>query len=263
MRAIWSGAISFGLIYIPVKIYDGTRSHRIDFDLLRRSDKCRIRYARVCRETGEEVPLDEIVKGYEYRKGEYIIVNDEDFRKASVNKSQTIDLVAFVKSDEIDQKLLEKPYYLEPIKGASKAYALLREALLESAKAGIAKYVMRSREHLALIKAEKNAIVLNRMRFADELRSSQELDTPQAGTANIDKRELEMAIQLIDQLTEKWDPYQYKDTYHDDLQKIIQEKIEGKVPEEPSETKPKRTEITDLFSQLSKSLEMAQNKKAA
>ncbi|HLV32895.1 MAG TPA: Ku protein [Chitinispirillaceae bacterium] len=263
MRAIWSGAISFGLIYIPVKIYDGTRSHRIDFDLLRKSDRCRIRYARVCRETGEEVPNDEIVKGYQYRKGDYVIISSEDFKRASVHKSQTIDLVSFVNAEEVDQKYLEKPYFLEPVKEAAKAYALLREALRKSGKAGIGRYVMRTREHMALIKAEENAIVLNQMRFADELRSSQELAIPQPGTSDINERELEMAIKLIDQLTGKWNPQQYKDTYYEDLRKIIQEKIEGKVPGAPVEPQPIPVGVTDLFSRLSKSLEMAQHRKEA
>ena len=155
MRSMWSGALSFGLIYIPVKLYDATRSHTIDFDLLRRSDHCRIHYAKVCRETGEEVPKEQIVRGFEYSKGQYVVVEDEDFRRASVKKSQLIEIVTFVKESEIEPKYLEKPYFLEPVKEAKKAYSLLREALLKSGKAGIARYVMRRREHMALIKASE------------------------------------------------------------------------------------------------------------
>ena len=264
MRSIWSGALSFGLIYIPVKLYDGTKSHTIDFDLLRKSDHCRIHYARVCRETGEEVPNSEIVRGYQYRKGEYVILGEDDFKRVNVHKSQTIDIVAFVKATDIDQKYLEKPYYMEPVKEAKKAYALLREALVSSGKAGIARYIMRTREHLALITPDKNILVLNQMRFEDELRSFNELDLPSKGKDNVNERELEMAIQLIEQLSETWEPKKYKDTYYDDLKKIIQEKIEGRMPE-PLEVQPIPTGVTDLFNRLSQSLESAKknSRKAA
>lgn len=262
MRAIWSGALSFGLIYIPVKLYDGTKKHTIDFDMLRKSDHCRIHYARVCRETGDEVPNNEIVKGYQYRKGDYVIVEEEDFKRASVKKAQTIDIVAFVKSSEIDQKFMEKPYYLEPVKEAKKAYALLREALISSGKVGIARYIMRTREHMALIKPDQNVLVLNQMRFADELRPFSELDLPSKGKEIVNERELAMAIKLIDQLSEEWKPEQYKDTYFDDLKKIIQEKIEGKVPE-PVKEEPIPSGVTDLFNRLSQSLELAKNQRKA
>ncbi len=262
MRAIWSGALSFGLIYIPVKLYDGTKSHTIDFDMLRKSDHCRIHYARVCRETNEEVPNDEIVKGYEYRKGDYVIIGDEDFKRANVVKSQTIEIVAFVKGSDVDHKYLEKPYFMEPVREARKAYALLREALRSSNKAAIARYVMRTREHMALVTPEENVLVLNQMRFADELRSFSELDLPSKGKESINQRELEMAIQLIEQLSEEWRPEQYKDTYFDDLKKIIQDKIEGKVPE-PVKEEPVPSGITDLFTRLSQSLELAKNQRKA
>jgi len=259
MRSIWSGAISFGLIYIPVKMYDATKSHTIDFDLLRRSDMCKIHYARVCRETNEEVQLKDIVLGYQYRKGDYVIVEDDDFKRANVKKTQTIEIVAFVNEDEIDQKYLEKPYFLEPVKEAKKAYVLLREALRKSGRAGVARYVMKTREHMALIKPEESVIVLNQMRFADELRASNELDLPARGTEHVPAKELELAIKLIDQLSEEWRPEQYKDTYFDDLRKIIQQKVEGKVLE-PVREEPVPTGVTDLFSRLSESLEMAKSK---
>ena len=262
MRAIWSGALSFGLIYIPVKIYDATKSHRIDFDLLRRTDHCRVRYARVCRETGEEVPQEEIVRGFQYKKGDYVVVDSDDFKNANVHKTQTIDLVAFVNSSEIDHKFLEKPYYLEPVKEARKAYALLREALKQSGKTGVARYVMRTREHMALVKAEESVLVLNQMRFADELRDSAQLDIPLKSIEDVSQRELDMAVKLIGQLTEEWKPEQYHDTYYEDLKKIIQQKIEGKVPE-PVKPEPVQSAVTDLFSRLSESLEITRNRKAA
>ncbi len=259
MRAIWSGALSFGLIYIPVKIYDATKSHTIDFDLLRRSDHCRIHYAKVCRETGEEVPKEEIVRGYQYRKGDYVIVEEEDFARANVHKTQTIDIVSFVDYSEIDHYYMEKPYFLEPVKEAKKAYVLLREALLRSGKAGIARYVMRRREHMALIKPDESVLFLNNMRFADELRSYNELDLPEKGHQSVSEKELEMALKLIDQLTEKWEPQQYKDTYYEDLKALLQQKIEGKIPAPVTPAKAP-VAVTDLFSRLSESLKMAQEK---
>lgn len=259
MRSIWSGALSFGLIYIPVKLYDATQSHTIDFDLLRKKDHCRIHYAKVCRETGEEIPKEEIVRGYQYTKGEYVIVEEDDFKRASVQKTQTIEIVAFVNQNEIDQKFMEKPYYLEPVKEAKKAYVLLREALLRSGKAGVARYVMRKREHLALIKPESSVIILNNMRFADELRSYSELDLPQTGIQSVSDKELNMAEQLIDQLTEPWNPNQYKDNYYEDLKEVLQQKIKG-IPYAPIKPQVAPVAVTDLFSRLSESLKIAKEK---
>lgn len=259
MRSIWSGALSFGLIYIPVKLYDATRTHTIDFDLLRRSDHCKIHYAKVCRETGEEVPKEDIVRGYQYRKGDYVIVDDEDFAKANVQKTQTIEIVSFIDYSEIDHTYLEKPYFLEPVKEAKKAYALLREALLHSGKAGIARYVMRRREHMALIKPDESVLFLNNMRFADELRTYSELDLPQKGIESVSEKELDMALKLIDQLTEKWNPQQYKDTYYEDLKAFLQQKIEGIIPA-PVMPQKAPASVTDLFNKLSESLRIAREK---
>lgn len=257
MRSIWSGAISFGLIYIPVRLYSASETKTLDFNLLRRGDKCRIRYAKVCRETGEEISNEDIVKGYEYSKGQYVILEDEDFERANVKKSKTIDIVNFVEASEIDTKFLEKPYFLEPDPAAKKVYALLREALKESQKVGVARFVLRSREHLAIIKAEEEVIVLNQLRFAEELRKPDDLELP--GEDELNEKELGMAVKLIEQLTEPWQPEQYKDTYTEDLLRIIQEKVEGKEAE-PVEEEAVPIEVTDLFSKLSQSLEMAKEK---
>jgi DNA end-binding protein Ku len=257
MRSIWSGAISFGLIYIPVRLYSASESKTLDFNLLRRGDQCRIRYARVCRETGEEVPYEDIVKGYEYSKGQYVVMEDEDFERAAPRKSKTIDIVNFVEAAEIDTKFLEKPYFLEPDPAAKKVYALLREALKKSQKVGVARFVLRTREHLALIKAEDNVLVLNQLRFADEIRQPDDLELP--AEEDLGERELEMAVKLIDQLTEAWQPEQYKDTYTEDLLRIIQEKVEGREIQ-PAEDEPVPIEVTDLFAKLSESLEMAKDK---
>ncbi|MDG5813832.1 Ku protein [Chitinispirillales bacterium ANBcel5] len=257
MRSIWTGAISFGLIYIPIKLYDATRAHRVNFDMIRKKDHCRVGYVRVCKETGEEVPYQDIVKGYEYRKGEYVVIEPDDFKKANVKKSQTIEMVGFTNADQIDQKFLEKPYFLEPVREAKKAYALLREAMKKSGKVGIARYVLKTREHMALIKPDQDVLILNQMRFADEIRPSSELNVPGPGTESVSEKELDMAIKLIDQLTEPWKPEKYHDTYYEDLKKIIQDKVEGKIPQ-PVKEEPVPSGVTDLFSSLAQSLEMAQ-----
>lgn len=260
MRSIWSGAISFGLIYIPVHLYNATQSHTLDFDMLRKGDLCPIRYARVCRETGEEVPYEDIVKGYEYQKGEYVVITDEDFRKANVKKTQTIDIIAFVDASEVDQKYLEKPYYLEPDRGkggAGRVYALLRDALKKSGKVGIARFVLRTREHLAMIKPEGDAIELIQMRFANEVNTPEDLKLPEGD--EVKSKELNMAVKLVDELTESWDPDQYHDTYIEDLKRIINEKVEGKEPQ-PAEEEEIPEEITDLFARLNASLQQAKDR---
>lgn len=257
MRSIWRGAISFGLIYIPVRLYNATQTQELNFNMLRRGDHCQIHYAKVCRETGEEVPYEEIVKGYEYTKGEYVILEDADFKRANAKKTQTVEIVNFVNADNVDQKYLEKPYFLEPDKGAEKVYTLLREALHRSKKAGIARFVLRTREHMALLKAEDQVIVLNQMRFYSEIRKPDELNLP--GKTGVSDKELDMAVKLVDQLSEAWNPEQYTDTYIEDLKRIIQEKVEGRVIE-PAEEEAIPVEVTDLFSKLSESLKIAQSK---
>jgi DNA end-binding protein Ku len=259
MRSFWSGAISFGLIYIPVKLYNASETNELSFNMLRRSDKSRIRYVRVSADTGEEVPNEEIVKGYEFSKGEYVVLEEDDFKKANVKKTQTIDIVTFVDADQVDYKLYEKPYYLEPIKGAAKAYALLRDALQRSGKVGIGRFVLRNRETMGVVKPEGEVIVLNQMRYASEIRPPDELTLP--GMGEVAEKELDLAVNLIDTLTGEWQPDQYGDTYSEDLQRIIQAKIEGREPEAEAEA-PIPIEVTDLFAKLSQSLEQAKQQKA-
>lgn len=258
MRSFWTGAISFGLIYIPVKLYNASETNELSFNMLRRSDKSRIRYVRVSADTGEEVSNDEIVKGFEFTKGQYVVLEDEDFKKANVKKTQTIELVTFVDAAQVDYKLYEKPYYLEPIKGAAKAYALLRDALARSGKVGIGRFVLRNREALGVIKPEGQVIVLNQMRYISELRDPVELTLP--GMGEVSEKELELAENLIATLTGEWQPEQYQDTYSEDLRRIIQAKIEGREPEPEAEA-PIPIEVTDLFAKLSQSLEQAKQQK--
>lgn len=258
MRSIWSGAISFGLIYIPVKLFSGSEEQTLDFDMLRKGDLCPIRYVRVCESDGEEVEYKDIVKGYQFRKGDYVVVTDEDFKRAAPKKTQTIEIVAFIKESEVDAKLLEKPYFLEPVKGAARAYALLREALKKTDKVAVAKYVLRTRERMCLLRAEGDMIVLLQMRWASEVRNPEELELPPA--KDVQKKELDMAVRLVDQLTETFDPNEYQDTYTETLRKFIEDKAAGKV-KEPEEEEAIPAEVTDLFAKLRESLEMAEARK--
>ncbi len=257
MHAIWTGAISFGLVYIPVRLYNATVTHPLELNLLRKTDLCPIRYVKVCRDTGDEVPNDEIVKGYEYRKGEYVVVTDEDFRKANVKKTQTIEIVAFIEAREVDQKYLERPFYLEPMKNAEHAYALLHEAMRRTKKAGVARFVLRTREHMALLRADGDVIVLNQMRFASEIVPADELTGSKE--ENPSERELDLAVELIAELTEPFRPEQYRDTYTEELMRVISEKAQGKEPEAHGE-EPVPVEVTDLFARLRESVDQAQQK---
>ncbi|MGE5139955.1 MAG: Ku protein [Rudaea sp.] len=259
-RSFWSGAISFGLINIPVKLYAATQERNLNLDMLRKGDLCPIKYARVCRATGEEVPYEDIVKGYEYQKGDYVVLEDEDLKKADVGKTQSIQVVQFVDEDEIDVKYFEKPYYLEPGKGADKAYALLREALRRSKKVAVCRFVLRTKENVGALKAEGNVIVLEQMRLPSELRAPAGLDLP--AKAEVDNRELDMALQLIDQLTEPFKPEDFRDTYREELEKIIAQKVAGKEPTAHGKP-PEPTAVPDLMAALRASLERGRQNKPA
>lgn len=258
MRSIWSGAISFGLIYIPIKLYSASEERQIDFDMLRKGDLCPIRYVRVCEADGEEVEYKDIVKGYQFRKGDYVVVTDADFKAAAPKKTQTIEIVAFIKESEVDAKLLEKPYFLEPVKGAARAYALLREALRKTEKVAVARYVLRTRERMCLLRPEDDMIVLLQMRWVSEVRSPEGLELPPAKDA--EKKEVDMAVRLIDQMTETFDPSEYTDTYTETLMKFIEDKAAGKA-REPEQEEAIPSEVTDLFAKLRESLEMAEARK--
>ncbi len=252
MRAMWSGAVSFGLVNIPIRLYSGTEDHALDFHMLHKTDLQPIRYVKVCKAEGEEVSMADIVKGYEYERGQYVVITDEDFERASPRKTKTIDILDFVAVDEIDSIYFEKPYYLEPDKGADKAYRLLRTALEQSKKVGVARFVLRNREQLGVVKPMGELLVLDQLRFASQVREASGLKTPEV---EVDKREIDMALALIDQLTESFDPEKYHDTYSDELLRVIHEKVEGKVPE-PGEPAPVITsQVPDLVALLKASLE--------
>lgn len=254
MRSLWSGMISFALVNIPVKLYVATEEKNLDFDLLHRRDLSPIRYARICKSDDEEVAYKDIVRGYEYRKGSYVVIQEEDFKNARPGKTQAIDVVDFVPEKDIDSKLIEKPYYLEPARQVKKTYALFREALKKSGKVAVAKFILRTRERLCLLKPEGSAIVLTQMRFQSEIRSYAGLDLPPENE-KIPEREMNLALKLIEQLSEPFHPERFRDTYIDKLREIIEDKARGveyKFPE-PEELSP--TAVPDLMSTLKASLE--------
>jgi DNA end-binding protein Ku len=262
-RAIWKGSISFGLVNIPIVLYPATRREELKFRLLRESDLSPVNYKRVAEKDGKEVPWNQIVKGYEYEKGKYVILKDEDFQRVDLEATQTVDIQDFVEQEEIDPIFFYKPYYLEPQKGGDKAYALLRDALKDSGKVGIAKVVIKTREYLAGVKPEDGVLVLELMHFADELADPGKLHVPKK--AEVGKREVNMAKSLIDSMSSKWNPEKYKDDYREALMEVIEEKVEagGKEIEEKPKKAPKPTKVIDLVSVLQKSLEQTGAKKKA
>lgn len=256
MRAIWKGSISFSLINIPIVLYPATRREELKFRLLRASDMSPVNYKRVAEADGKEVPWEQIVKGYEYEKGKFIVLKDEDFKRADIEATQSVDILDFVELDEIDPIFFDKPYYLEPEKRGEKAYSLLREALKQSGKVGIAKVVIKTRQHLAAVKPEKNLLVLELMHFAEEIIDTKELKIP--GAPSIGGKELNMAKDLIAKMSGKWDPAQYQDEYSEALMEIIHKKVESGGKEVPTRgTAKKPTNVVDLVSVLQESLQHA------
>lgn len=260
MRSIWSGSISFGLVNIPVKLGSAIESNKeLDFDMLSKKDLAPIRYARIDKETGKEVAWKDIVKGYQYAKGKYVVITEEDFAKASPEKSKTIDLIQFVKEEEIDPIYYDKPYYLTPDKGASKSYQLLLKALDESGTVGLAEFMLRNRVHLCVIKPYNGILLINQLRYNEEIREVPEVTKGE----KITQKEVQLAIKLIEQLTEKFNPAAFKDTYVSELKKVIKAKAAGKnirIADEPK--KPTGT-VKDLMEELKKSLEGGGKKKRA
>jgi DNA end-binding protein Ku len=257
-RSIWKGSISFGLVNIPVSLYPATKREELKFNMLRGSDLSPINFKRVAEADGKEVPWDQIVKGYEYEKGKYVVLKDEDFKRVDIEATQTVDIMDFVKTEDINPMFFNKPYYLEPAKGGANAYALLRDVLNETGKIGIAKVVIKTRQHLAGVKPQGNVLVLELMHFGEELVDSGELNIP-AADAKRGKKELEMAKQLVDQMTVTWDPQRYTDDYRSALMALIDQKIESGGRDLPAAKKPPRTssKVIDLVSVLQKSLEQS------
>lgn len=251
VRSIWSGTISFGLVNIPVKLASAVQSETLDFDMLSKDDMAPIRYARIDTKTGKEVDYKNIVKGYQYAKGKYVVVTDEDFEKASPEKSKSIDIVQFAKEADIDPIYYEKPYFIIPAKGAEKSYHLLLKALEEAGSVGLAEFMLRNREHVCAIKPYHGILMLNQMRYHEEIREVPEVVSPKK--EKISPKEVQLAIKLIEQLSEKFKPTAFKDKYNEALKKVIKAKAAGKQIR-IAEPKKATATVKDLMEVLKESL---------
>jgi DNA end-binding protein Ku len=262
MAAIWKGSLTFGLVNIPVELRTAVRSDHISFRLLHEKDLSPVKYERVCQKEGEPIPWNEIVKGYEYQKGKFVVLDDADFKTAALEHSKTIDILDFVKEEEIDPRYFETPYYLVPGKGGDKPYALLREAIRQTGSVGIGKIILRQTQHLVGVKVIGDALVLEIMRFANELVDASDFSFPARNAVR--PQELKMAEQLVGNLAEAFDPSRYTDDYRANLMRIIKAKMKGKKAnlEEP-ETGPRDSGVLDLMSRLRASLDEGSGKKGA
>jgi len=259
MHPIWSGVIGFGLVNIPVRLYSPAKEEVLDLDFLHKKDNSPVRYARICKKEEKEIEWKDVVRGFETKRG-YVVLTKEDFEKADARKTKAIDIMHFADASEIDSIYYDKPYYLEPEPKARKAYLLLREALRKTGKVAVATFVLRTRENLAVIKPDGNALVLNQLRFAHEMQTPEDLDLPPKD-AEISKKELGIALELIDRGTEKFKPSAHKDLYIKQLEKIIDRKSRGmKTVKHGKEPEP--TKVSDLMAALEKSLRESHRAKA-
>ena len=252
-RAMWKGSLAFGLVNIPVELYSAVRDHRPRFRLLHGKDESPVKYERVCQTEGKPVGWEDLVKGYEYEKGSFVVLTKDDFKTAALEKTKTLDILDFVDPAEIDERYFETPYYLQAGKGADRSYALLREAIRESGKVGIAKIILRESQHLAAVEVIGDALVLTMMRFADELADLEDFKFPSAD--GIRPPELKMAMQLVESLSAKWEPEKYTDEYVENLMRIIQAKVKGRKPKLVERETPRQAEVVDLMERLRASLE--------
>jgi DNA end-binding protein Ku len=243
--------VSFGLVNIPVRIQTAVQSDTLSMNYLRKDDLCPIQYKKVCRWSGEEVPFEDIVRGYQYRKDDYVVLKEEDFQRAAAKKTYTIDIELFVDEKEIHPKFMEKPYYLEPEKKARATYALFRTALLESNKVGIGRFVLKDREHLVMLKAEHDVILLIVLRYADTIKKTSELDLPK--TVDVPRNQKELALELIDKLEGHFRPEEFKDNYNERLKRVIEARKHGRTVHVEKEA-PKETATADILARLKKSL---------
>jgi DNA end-binding protein Ku len=259
-HAIWSGSINFGLVTIPVKLFTAVRTNDLSFNMLHAKDEGRIKYERVCSVDGKPVPWDEIVKGYEYEKGEYVILTDEDFKKVNPEATQSVDIVEFVELDKINPMFFDKPYYLEPTKQGRHAYALLREALAKANKVAIARVVIRTKETIAAVKPDGHALVLELMHWADELVEQSDLDFP--ADIKLPEPEMKMAKMLIDSMSvDEFEPEKFTNRYHDELMAMIEARAAGKELPAPKKA-PSRAKVVNLMDVLQQSLEESKKQRA-
>ena len=262
-RELWKGAIRFGLVHIPVSLYPAEQGEELSFTMLDKRDLQPVGYKRYNKETGEEVPYEQIVKGYEYEDGRYVTLEKEDFKRANVEATQTVDIIGFIDAGEIPPYYLEAPYYLAPGKHGEKGYALLREVLERTGKVALANVVIRTRQHIAVLYPRDNVLILNTLRYQTELRPAKDLEVPKdLKDAKVQPNEIKMAERLIGDMSMKWDPRQYHDTYRDDLLKMIEEKAAGHVKAAPKAKRaPREAEVIDFAKLLERSL--SSNRRAA
>lgn len=259
MRPIWKGSISFGLVYIPVAVYPATREEKLSFRQLRATDLSPIKYKKVAEADAREVSADQIVKGFEYERGQFVVMSDEDFQKVRIESTHSIDITDFVEIEQVDPKFFYKPYFLEPQKGGEKAYALLHKALSRSDKIGIAKVVISNREHLASVKPDGLFLILELMHFAHEILSPQDLKS--GPSSEVTEKELLMAQTLIESMSVPWAPEKYKDEYRDALLEIIEQKAQHREVADRPVSKPRATNVVDLVKVLQESLNRTQSAK--
>jgi DNA end-binding protein Ku len=259
-RAIWKGSIAFGLVNIPVELHTAVHDHRPRFRMLHAADKSPIRFSRVCAREGRPVAWEDLVKGYEYSKGHFVVLTKEDFEAAALEKTRTVDILDFVEAEQIDDRFFETPYYLVPAKSGEHAYALLREAMRETKRVGIAKFILREALHLAAVEVIDDALVLTLMRFADELADTSQLTLPSA--KSVRKQELDIAKTLVAHLNAEWDPAKYTDEYRDNLMRIIQGKMKGRKVELEGREEPRDAKVIDLMERLRASLAQSGSKPA-
>lgn len=269
-RSFWTGQLSFGLVEIPVRLQGAVEPDELDFTMLDKTDLSPIGFRRVNKTTGREVPWERIVKGYDLGNERFVVLGPGDFEKANVEATRTIEIVAFVDGSEIEPLYFETPFYVEPVKKTSRSYVLLRESLRRSGKIGIAKVVLRTRQHLAALLTSGPALVLNLLRFSHEVRSKESLALPAATsrTSKVSAEEMRMADRLIEEMTRAWKPSQYKDEYRDDLLALIRKKARSKgarhIEEEaPVRRETKRADVVDLMPLLRKSLGTRARKKSS
>jgi len=260
-RAIWTGSLSFGLVNIPIEVHTAVRDHRPHFRLLHAKDRSPINFERVCQKDRKTVAWEDLVKGYEYEKGRFVVLTKEDFETAAIEKTRRIDVLDFVETDAIDDRYFDKPYYLTAKKGGEAAYALLREAMNEAGRIGIAKFVMRETQHLAAIEGIGDALVLSTLRFADELVDTSSLTFPTG--KNLKKADLNMARMLVENLAAEWDPAKYADDYQENLMRVIKAKMKGKEPDLVVEERSRDSNVIDLMERLRQSLDQSGGRRGA
>jgi len=267
-RALWKGAISFGLVNVPVELYSAEKRHELDFDMLDKRDLQPVGYQRVNKKSGKEVPWEQVVKGYEHAKGKYVVLSDADFREANVEATQTIDILSFVDIADIPVIHFESPYYLVPARGGGKGYALLLQTLEQAKKAAVAQVVIRTRQRLAAVMPSDGLLVLCTLRYGYEIRSREEIEAPAPKKAAVTGREVDMALQLVKEMSEPFSPKKYKDTYREDLMARIRKKIKSgrssvvEQPEKPAAPRPS-ADVIDLAALLKQSLGKAKHAERA